>query len=93
MQVGSVLVPADLGADPRLLEEVHGLQQQRLGETQGLRQLGQPRLARDAIEDRIEVVQRMADLVQGQRHRLVGRLLLEEEADRATRFLEIRSRA
>src|SRR5579872_6112803 len=31
----------------------------------------------------------MADLVQRQRRRLVGRLLLEEEAYRAARFLEV----
>ena len=89
VQVGRVLVPADLAADMRLLEEVHRLQQQRLAEAQRPRQLGQARLARDAVEDGIEIVQRMADLVQRQRHRLVGRLLLEEEADGAAQFLEI----
>ena len=73
----------------RLLEEVHRLQQQRLAEAQRLRQRGKLRLARDAVEHRIEIVQRMADLVQGQRHRLVGRLLLEEEADGAARLPEV----
>src|SRR5712691_10121313 len=34
-------------------------------------------------------MQRMADLVQRQRHRLIGRVLLEEEADGTARFLKV----
>src|SRR5260370_26973016 len=89
VEVRRILVPSDFGADLRLLEEVHRLQQQRLHQAQCPCQRGQSRLARNAVEDRIEIVQRMADLVQRQRHRLVGRSLFEEEADGATRLLEI----
>src|SRR5215204_3459978 len=89
MQIGGILVPVDLGPDMRLLEEIHGLQQQRPGEAERTREVGKVRSTRDAIEDGIEIVQRMADLVQGQRYRLVGRLLLEEEADCPARLLEI----
>ena len=73
----------------RLLEEVHRLHQQGLAEAHRLRQLGQPRLTRDAVEDRIEIVQGVADLVEGERQRLVRRRLLEEEANGAARFAEI----
>src|SRR5262245_17179770 len=89
VDIGRVLVPADLRADVRLLEEVHGLQELRLGKTERCCQLRDPRLARAAVEHRIEVVQGMADLVQSQRHGLVRRLLLEEEADGAAGLLEV----
>ena len=65
------------------------MQQQGPDEAERVRKAGQPWLARDPVEDGIEIVQCVTDLVQGQRHRLVGRLLLEEEADRPARFLEV----
>ena len=87
VQEARVLVTADLAADPRLLEDVHRLQQQGLGDAELGHQRGQRRLAREALEDRVEIVQRVADLVDRARLALpqpalsVERLLLEEEAD------------
>jgi hypothetical protein len=40
------------------------LQQQRCFETETVRERGQPRLARETVEHRIEIVQRVPDLVQ-----------------------------
>jgi hypothetical protein len=60
------------------------LQQQGLHQTDLVGERGKPRLTREAIEDRVEIVKRVADLVQ-----LAGRLLLEEEADVAARLEEI----
>jgi hypothetical protein len=45
---------------------------------------GQPRPARDPIEHRIEIMQGVADLVQ-----VIGRILLDEEADRAAGLAEV----
>ena len=49
-----------------------------------MRERGEFRLAGHAIEHRIEIVQRMADLVE-----LLRRLLLEKETDGATRVEEV----
>ena len=89
VQERRVLMPVDLAADQGLLEQIHRLQQQRRFDTERACERRQPRLAREAVEHRIEIVQRMADLVQGPRHGLVRRLLLEEETDGATRLAEI----
>ena len=53
-------------ADVRLLEDIHGLKQQRLRQPQARDQFGQGRLPGEALEDRVQVVQRMADLVDRQ---------------------------
>ncbi len=95
MQKGGILVADDLAADFRLLEDVHGLEQQRQGDAEVAHQLGQSRPARERFEDRIDVVERMADLVDRallavpQPARLVERLPLEEEANLVARFEEI----
>jgi hypothetical protein len=86
---------ADFAADARLLEDVHRLQQQRLGDAQPRHQPGKRRLAREVLEDRVEVVQRMADLVDPARLALLQtavcleRLLLEEKADLVAGFEKV----
>ena len=78
----------DLAADPRLLEDVHRLQQQRLLRARSrAATAAKLRLAREGREHGIEIVQRVADLVDRQLLRLpqaallVERIGLEEEAD------------
>jgi hypothetical protein len=56
----------------------------RLGQADLPGECRKPGLAREAIEHRVEIVQRVADLVQ-----LIRRLLLEEEADVAARLQEV----
>ena len=87
VEEGRVGVAGHLAADAGLLEDVHRLQQQRPADADAVDQPGQRRRAREGGEDRVEIVQRMADLVDRQRlglahpARIVEGLLLEEEAD------------
>ena len=53
----------DFAADARLLEDVHRLQEQRLGDAEIGYQLFDCRRARELIKHRIKVVQRVADLI------------------------------
>jgi hypothetical protein len=79
-----VLVPAHLAADARLLEDHLRLPDLRLLQPQVGGQRGQSRAVRERVEHRVQVVQRMADLVDRQRLRLaqpalhVEGLFLEE---------------
>jgi hypothetical protein len=87
VQECGVLMADHLAADPRLLEDVHRLQQQRRNDAEPRDQRRELRPAREAREGRIEVVQGMADLVDrgglalAQPAALVECLLLEEEPD------------
>src|SRR5262249_32603125 len=58
-----VLMACDLAADIRLFEDVHRLQEQRLGVTQIAADRRQPRLPRKGVEDRVEIVQRVTDFI------------------------------
>ena len=79
-----VLVTADLAADAGLLEDVHALQHERVGQPEIGRHRGQLGRVREALEDRIEIVHGVPDLVDAELLRLaqgagvVERLLLEE---------------
>ncbi|MNC91073.1 hypothetical protein D3C83_72630 [compost metagenome] len=64
-----------------MLEDVHGLQQQRLRQAERCDQGGDARLARYRVEYRIEIMKCVADLVERPVDRPVGRFRLEEEAD------------
>ncbi|EAU69750.1 conserved hypothetical protein [Stigmatella aurantiaca DW4/3-1] len=90
-----VLVAGDFAADVGLLEDVHGLQEERAGQSQLRGQRRQLGRAREPVEHRLQVVQRMADLVDGQRLRLSEGtvwpegVLFEEEADLVSRGQEV----
>src|SRR5215510_13922234 len=58
-----VLMACDLAADVRLFEDVHRLQEQRIGVAQIAADRRQPRLPRKGVEDGVEVVQRMPDFI------------------------------
>src|SRR5215813_11724059 len=58
-----VLVACDLAADIRLFEDVHRLQEQRLGVTQIAADRRQRGLPRKGVEDRVEIVQRVPDFI------------------------------
>src|SRR5262245_56472345 len=58
-----VLMACDLAADIRLFEDVHRLQQQRLGVTQLAADRRQPGLPRKGVEYRVEIVQRVPDFI------------------------------
>jgi hypothetical protein len=93
-QKARVLMPHHLAADARLLEDQHRLHQPRLREAEVGRDRGQPRVAREAAEHRLAIVQRVADLVDGarlvhaQRALRIERLLFEEATHRARGFDE-----
>ena len=95
VQEGAVLVADHLGTDPRLLEDVHGLEEQGLDVADVRRDLGQGRAAGELIEDRVEVVERVPDLVDRQLLRLaqlpgLGEGIgLEEESDLVARIEEV----
>ncbi len=84
VQERGVLVTADLAADARLLEDVHRLQGQRIDQTDVCGDLGDVRVVGEPLELVVEVVLRVADLVDAQLLRLrqlaIGAecLLLEE---------------
>lgn len=90
-----ILVCGDLAADQRLLEDVHRLQEQRPLDPEARDQLGQPRIAREPREHRVEIVERVADLVDRSLDRLAQRavrgerVLLEEAPDRVSRAEEV----
>src|SRR5688500_7680645 len=90
-----VLVARHLAAYQRLLEDVHGLDEQRPRVAERAGERGDERRAREALEDRVEVVERVADLVYRARllldepPRRVERALLEEEAHLVARVEEI----
>ena len=50
MEIGGILMPADLGADPRLFEEIHRLKQQRPDQAKDMGQIGQAGPARNPVE-------------------------------------------
>src|SRR5215475_2167521 len=58
-----VLMAGDIAADIRLFEDVHRLQEDRLGVTQIGADRRQLRLSRKGVEDRVEVVQRVPDFI------------------------------
>jgi hypothetical protein len=95
VQERGVLMADYLAADPRLLEDVHGLQQQGRRDAELADQRGEVRRAREALEGQIEVVEGMADLVDRGGLALpepalaVERLLLEEEPDLVARLQEV----
>src|SRR6266542_788002 len=81
--------------DARLLEDVHRLQEQRVGNAEIASKLFDFRRSRKAVKDWIEIVQRVADLVNRPLFTLPQCsvrqecILLKEEADLVTRFQEI----
>ncbi len=94
-QVGVIGVADDLAADARLLEDVHGLQEQRLGHADVFRDGRELRSAAECVEDGIEVVHRVAELVEremrlaAQAAFAVESILLEEAADRLAARQEV----
>src|ERR1051325_4316717 len=58
-----VLMTSNFATDARLLEDVHRLQQQRTFDSQIGNDFPYFRSARKLIEDRIEIVKRVADLI------------------------------
>ncbi|MEI2756014.1 MAG: hypothetical protein V9F46_06100 [Chitinophagaceae bacterium] len=95
VEEGGVLVPADLAADTGLLEDVHRLPDQGLGQPSVPRHLRQRFPARELVEHRVEVMHRVADLVDRQRLVLpqfpvrVEGLFLEEAAHLVGRAHEV----
>ena len=59
-----ILVPIDLAADEGLLEDVLRLQQEWRAIAQRARGCGEIRRAGETVEHRIEIMQRMADLIE-----------------------------
>src|SRR5215510_2183216 len=90
-----VLMTGDLAADVRLFEDVHRLQEQRLGESQTGADRRQPGLPRKGVEDRVEIVQRVPDFVDrallGVSQAAVGgeSLLFKKEANLVARVEEV----
>ena len=80
-------MPAHLAADSRLLEDVHGLIHERPRDAELERERVQPRTVGEPFEDRVEIVQRVPDLVDRELLRSakcarpVECLLLEEAAN------------
>jgi hypothetical protein len=60
---GAVLMTRNFTADVGLFEDVHRLEQVTVFETDGGGELFYFLVAREAIENRIEIVQRVSDLV------------------------------
>jgi len=95
VQEAAVLVAMHLAADARLLEDVHRLDQQRPRQADRPGDPGEPRIAREPVEHRVEIVQGVADLVQRQLLGLAQPPLgvegvgLEEEADLVAGFEEV----
>jgi hypothetical protein len=63
MEKAAVLVADHLAADPGLLEDVHGLDQQRLDDPETGGQGREPGSSGEGVEHRIEIVKSMAHLV------------------------------
>ncbi len=87
VQEGGILMAVHFSADMRRLEDVHGLGQQRVPDPKIAGDMPKPRIMRKGGKDRIDIVQGVADLVQGivlaldEIALLIERLLFEEEAD------------
>ena len=94
-EVGRILVAHHLAADAGLLEDVHRLQQLRVGEADAIGHRPQRRAARERVEHRVEVVHPMAELVDGARQRhlqgAIGteRAFFKKHADAVRRRLEV----
>jgi len=90
-----VRVADDFAADARLLEYVHGLQEARLRHADVFGDSGELGSPAECVEDRVEVVHRVAELVEremrfaAQPPLAVEGILLEEAADRLAARQEI----
>ena len=62
-QVAGILVPANLATDARLLEDQHGLPEQRVLQSKGLQGVSDQGLAAERFERRYMVMQCMSKLV------------------------------
>ena len=94
-QIAAILMPAYFATDLGLLEDVHGLHERRRGVVDGGERISEEGRAAESAEVRLEVVERMADLVDRaglvaiQRATRVESVLLQETVHALARFDEV----